>query len=389
MKRRQQAHPLRSGAVALTALFAAMPLLQAAGVELLRAPDGGIQPQAAVDARGVVHLIYFKGEPRGGDLFYVRRETGRDGFSKPMRVNSQPGSAVAVGTIRGGQLAIGRNGRAHVVWNGSQAAGPKGPDGGAPMLYARLNDAGDAFEAQRNLATWAGGLDGGGTVAADADGRVFVAWHARGEREGETQRVVVLARSSDDGRAFERERTVAPKPAGACPCCSMRAFVDRAGALYLLYRDSPGGSNRDMALLVSRDHGGRFEGGTIHAWSINRCPMSSASFAESDAGVVAAWETQGQVYYAKVNPGTAKVSAPTAAPADGRKRKHPLVVANAAGETLFAWVEGSGWAKGGSLAWQLYDRAGRADASGRADGVPTWSLLTGFARPDGGFVLLY
>ncbi|MBI5396922.1 MAG: hypothetical protein HZA91_16625 [Verrucomicrobia bacterium] len=370
-------------------MFTTLPLSHAAGVELLRAPDGGIQPQAAVDARGVVHLIYFKGEPRAGDLFYVRREPGRDGFSKPVRVNSQAGSAVATGTIRGGQLALGRGGRAHVAWNVSQAAEPKGPGGGGPMLYARLNDAGNAFEAQRNLATWAGGLDGGGTVAADKDGRVFVAWHARGASEGETQRMVVLARSGDDGRVFERERAVAPKPAGACPCCSMRAFVDRAGALYLLYRNSAGGSDRDMALLVSRDHGGQFDGGTIHKWSVNRCPMSSESFTEGGAGVTAAWETQGQVYFAKVESGTAKVSKPTAAPGDGAKRKHPLVVASAAGETLFAWVEGSGWARGGSLAWQLYDRTGRPAVNGRADSVPTWSLLTGFARPDGGFVLVY
>src|SRR5262249_43885903 len=44
------------------------------GVELLRTPDGGIQPQAVVDAKGTLHLIYFKGDKaEAGDLFYVRR----------------------------------------------------------------------------------------------------------------------------------------------------------------------------------------------------------------------------------------------------------------------------------------------------------------------------
>jgi hypothetical protein len=47
------------------------------------------------------------------------------------------------------------------------------------MLYARLNDGRTAFEAQRNVMQFAAGLDGGGTVAADSQGRVFVAWHGQ------------------------------------------------------------------------------------------------------------------------------------------------------------------------------------------------------------------
>src|SRR5690242_12926983 len=43
-------------------------------VALLRVPDRGIQPQVAVDSRGVVHLIYFKGDPGAGDIFYVHSE---------------------------------------------------------------------------------------------------------------------------------------------------------------------------------------------------------------------------------------------------------------------------------------------------------------------------
>src|SRR4051794_40933055 len=85
------------------------------GVTLLETPDGGIQPQAAIDARGTIHLVYFKGDPAAGDLFYVRREPGKDDFTAPIRVNSQPGSAIAIGTIRGGQLALGKGGRIHVA----------------------------------------------------------------------------------------------------------------------------------------------------------------------------------------------------------------------------------------------------------------------------------
>src|SRR4030088_2976135 len=58
---------------------------------VLRVPDHGIQPQVAVDAKGVVHLLYYKGEAGGGDIFYARSEDGVH-FKHPLRVNSQSGS---------------------------------------------------------------------------------------------------------------------------------------------------------------------------------------------------------------------------------------------------------------------------------------------------------
>jgi hypothetical protein len=37
-----------------------------ARVDVAATPDGGIQPQAVVDAQGVLHLLYFKGRPGEG-----------------------------------------------------------------------------------------------------------------------------------------------------------------------------------------------------------------------------------------------------------------------------------------------------------------------------------
>src|SRR5262245_10867948 len=117
-------------------------------VTVLKTPNAGIQPQALIDREKNLHLINFKGEPGHGDLFYVKRQAGAESFSEPIRVNSQPESAIATGTVRGGQIALGKNGRVYVAWNGSGHA--KSPNG-APMYYARMNDAGTAFEEQRNL----------------------------------------------------------------------------------------------------------------------------------------------------------------------------------------------------------------------------------------------
>jgi hypothetical protein len=180
-------------------------------VTVLRVPQEGLQPQTVVDRDGTVHLVYFRGDPHHGDLFYVR---SRDGvaFPEPIPVNSRPGSAIAVGNIRGAHLAVGRGGRIHVAWMGADKAGPRAPGAATPMIYTRLNDAGTAFEPQRNVIQSAVGLDGGGSVCADGAGNVYVAWHApEPGTKGEENRRVWLARSADDGQTFARGLPALPR----------------------------------------------------------------------------------------------------------------------------------------------------------------------------------
>jgi hypothetical protein len=179
-------------------------------VTMLRVPLGGIQPQVAVDDRGILHLIYFGGDPSHGDLFYVHSANAGASFSDPIRINHEPGSAIAVGNVRGAHLAVGRNGRIHAAWNGTRPLPPDAanPDGQRlPMLYTRTNDGGTAFEPERNVIQSSFGIDGGGAVAADGSGRVYVLWHAPAPAlKGEERRRVWITRSSDDGQTFDRER---------------------------------------------------------------------------------------------------------------------------------------------------------------------------------------
>ncbi|HYE75850.1 MAG TPA: sialidase family protein, partial [Blastocatellia bacterium] len=355
-------------------------------ITLIKTPNDGLQPQTVIDAKGVIHLIYFKGEPSGGDVFYVKKEPQAEKFSAPIRVNSQPGSVIAAGTVRGAHIAIGKNSRVHVSWMGSHMAEPKGPSNAEPMLYARLNDARTAFEPQRNLMQFATGLDGGGSVAADAQGNVYVAWHGQGETKGEEHRRVYLAKSRDEGKTFTREKPAYDLPTGSCACCGMRAFAETGGKLYLVYRTATEQVNRDMYLLSSKDGGETFQGFRLHNWKINACPMSTSSFAHGPTGTFVAWETEGQVYYSSVN----QSSAPIAAPDNTGKRKHPVIAVNSQGEMLFVWTEGTGWKKGGSLAWQLYGKDGKPNGEkGEVAGVPVWGLAAVVARPDGGFTVFY
>jgi hypothetical protein len=375
---------------ALTALMLAAPIFSqaSAAVSVEKLPESGIQPQAIAAPDGTVHLIYLTGEPGASDILY-RRRTGESQWSEPIRVNSQPGSAVAIGTIRGPQFALGRDGRIHVAWNGSQSAEPKPANGGSPMLYARLNDEGKDFSMQKNLMTTTHELDGGGSVAADAQGRVFVVWHgAPTGSEGETNRAVFLALSTDDSSTFAPERRVSPPGAGACGCCGLTAFADNRGDAFVLFRTARSLMQRDMMLLVSPDHGGHFKESFTHPWSVGMCPMSSASLAGTDAGTSAAWETAGRVYLARFSDADWNPKPQVVGPLKGAK--HPRLATNARGETLVVWTEGAGWQRGGALAWQTFDAKGEPTAQqGKRDGVSAWSYATAYARPNGDFVILY
>jgi hypothetical protein len=146
-----------------------------------------------------------------------------------------------------------------------------------------------------------------------------------------------------------------------------------------------------MYLLRSGDHGKSFAGVPLDRWPINMCPMSSESFTEGPAGVLAAWDTKSQVYFARIQPAKLAVDAPTAAPGKGVARKHPAMAINQRGEMILVWTEGTGWNLGGSLAWQVYDKDGRpiGEAGSRVGAIPVWGLPTVIAEPDGRFTILH
>ncbi len=359
-------------------------------VEVIRTPHGGIQPQAVIDARGTVHLLYYTGNPKAGDLHYVRRGRGQAAWSTPVTVNSRPASAIAAGTIRGGQLALGKTGRVHVVWFGSSQSGIKSPGDTAPLLYSRSNETGTAFEPQRNLMTRTTHLDGGPSVAADVEGTVTVAWHANETGEDqEIRRGLFLARSKDEGKSFGAETTAWSEPTGACACCSTKVLADRNRGVWVLYRGAIAGTDRDTYLLRG-GASGNLTGKLVDKWKLNACPMASYSLAEGPDGVLGAWETAGQVLWGRANL-QGKMERVLAAPEATGNRKHPALAVGPTGEVLLSWTEGTGWQRGGTLAWQRYARDGKPIGGvGRVPGgIPVWGLPTVVARPEGGFTLIH
>lgn len=382
-------------AAALGYLLASSGQPHAGEVDLVRVPNGGIQPQAAMDEAGTLHLIYYKGDPHAGDIYYVNRNPGEEAFSQPVRVNSRDGSAIAAGTIRGAHLAIGKNRRVHVSWMGSGKVSRKIPErehAQHPMLYTRLNDQGTAFEPERNLMIETFDLDGGGSIAADRIGNVYVAWHgsALGNQDGPFGRAVYLAHSKDDGQTFSKERKANPEETGSCPCCGMRAFADSDNNLFLVYRTA-NESTRDMALLTSSDQGESFSLQTVNQWAIQACPMSSAVFSETQNGILIGTEKRGHIDPYILEKPAMKLQSIGNRDEPSMKGKHPALCRNGNGETLVAWSEGAGWANGGFLRWHIYDSKGYLiDQGGGEDiEVPVWSFATAIAKRDGNFLIVF
>jgi hypothetical protein len=369
-------------------------------VILVRTPDGGIQPQA-LERKGVIHLVYLKGDPAGSDIYYVTVTGFGENlkFSKPLRVNSQPGSAIAIGTVRGAHLGVGYSGRPHVAWMGSAKAKPKAPGDETPMLYSRLNDEGTAFEPQRNLIKKAVGLNGGASIAAEGQ-NVWVYWHAAEPgKKGEENRRIWMVGSGDEGKTFNpKEIAISPADTGVCGCCGMRAYSMDPGRPVVLYRSASKGVHRDTYFLHETFGLERYHAVKLDEWETENCPMSTWGLHWIHEGWLAAWETKGQVYYQHINY-QGKPGRRLTAPGKGGDRKHPVVCFNGR-EILLAWTEGTGWQKGGTVAWQVFvqvnlgkDQPAPAsklllNTSGRVDGVPVWGSLSAVRQGDG-FVLFY
>jgi hypothetical protein len=367
-----------------------------AKVDVRRVPERGIKPSVVADAGGALHMIYFSGDPMAGDAFYALSRDGGATWSQALRVNSQPGSVLGASHARGPHLALGRGGRVHAMWLGSQKAEPAGnpdkPQPGAkqqhapmPMLYSRLDEKRAAFEPQRKVITHATGLDGDGAIAADSAGHVYVVVHAKEPGDtGEAQRSIYVARSENDGATFTTEKSVLPEPTGVCPCCAVSANVDAGGRLVILYRQAWQTTSRGMNMLTSADGGKTFQLAKLDDWKLAMCPMSVPALLPTRAGVLGAWENNGQIFF-----GTPGVSAKPLA-GKGGSRKAPVLATNARGETLVAWTENTGFAGGGDVVWQVFAANGEpTDIMGRRKDLPPHGWLAAASKPDGGFVVLY
>ena len=361
----------------------------AAEVRLERLPNGGVQPQIAMETDGTAHLVWLEGDASAADIMYQRRPLSAGSLAVPVRVNSLPGSAIAMGTVRGAQIALDSKGTPHIVWVGSKTSATQSAPG-APLLYSRFLSKKNEFEPQRNLLGQTSSLDGGGTLAVGPNDHVSIVWHARGRDASpdESHRQIFLALSKDDGERFQPERVISPS-SGACGCCGMAAATAADGSIHILYRSANPITQRGLTWLHSTNSEGRFSSQVLQEWETSQCPMSTCAVRASKSTTWLAWETRGAIYVSKLLNGSDPVSQPQLV-SDSKGSKHPSLTVNPQGQILVTWTEGTGWNRGGKLAWRLLDPDGKpSSAKAIQTGIPAWGYAAAYFDLKGNFVILY
>jgi len=364
-------------------------------VRAVRCPDGGIQPKLQVDGSGRVHLVYFKGAVESGDLFYASAPPGASGaedFGAAVRINSVEGSVDARDGLRGAALALGsvQDGppRVHVVWVGSEAAPERGPGGETPLLYARMDDTG-AFETERSLIGGRYGLAAVPGVAADFQGNVHVFWHAPTDDDNPRRRIW-KASSTDAGEAFS-EPVAIDSDLGVSEQAGLTAIArgDSVVVLYNMYKKRQ--RARDARLLWSDDRGGTFETQYVSGLSLAREPNSTACLWWGRPYLLAAWEADGEVFWAGIDKTSHKIALPVKPRESKMYRRRPVVAGNARKVAVLAWMEAPNHRKPSErLGWQAFTFESRVSLGmGRVADAPSDTFPAVFLRPDQGFTILY
>jgi len=369
-------------------LFAAGPK-----VTFEKTPYGGIQPQAMIDRAGTVHLLYYKGQPREGDLFYVAREKGQKNFSAPLKVNNIKGSACCIGAIFRGRMAIGQDGIAHVLWNGSfgfvkkqweKKGKQRTPEEFTYLFYSRLADDGKSFKPQINLNHNTYGLDGNGSITVDSNGVVKVFWHAN--LKSRHDRMAFMVQSTNKGKSFSVEAPITSNPTGACECCTLEAFTTSTGKTFVAYRTAEK-TGRDVVIFLSGTSNSPFKEVHRHPWKVFTCPASTFAFAEDARKIYAAWETKGHIYVKDVLSTAASINVSSA----NKNCKYPSIAINSKGDRLTTWSTDTGWGKGGYVQYQVANRNGMVISQSNRPGFSpaAYSFSSAYALPTGNFVIFY
>jgi hypothetical protein len=302
----------------------------AARVDRIQTPNGGLVPDAEVDSRGAIHLVYVS----SNDVYYVTSADDGKTFSAAIRVNSEPGTAHPANMYRGPDLALGKGGQAHVIWYTSAYQRKLPPDQWG-VMYSHLDATRKAFAPGRNLNHKP---SDNYSIAADESGRVVVFWMAGG---------LFYHESRDGGEVFGPPAVISD--ADTCECCASRAYLSSDGALFCVYRDKAN-NIRDMFLLTAAKGQREFTKIklSVSPWEVKGCPMTGTFLAGAKDGLVAAWETKGEVFFTRLSGDRRRISV-TEIPTAARGGKWPIALVSADGTLLVSWKKGS------EIQWQLFD----------------------------------
>ena len=353
-------------------------------IGVVQLPDGALVPDVAVDAQGVVHMVYGQGD----NAYYVRSADNARTFSPPVRVNSAGLVQLTMGE-RGPKLALGGGGSLHVVWADRWSPGVE-----THIRYSRSLDGGRSFEPAR-LVPSPPGIDGV-TLAADPDGDVLVFWHVFDPPQHEVPdgHWLYMARSTDNGATFApAERLNVRGIEGlACSMCMMRARIGQDGDAYLVFRTAQD-NIRDFYVLKARVGQNQFTPVRVNHdnWLLKRCPMCGPELTfDRDGQAVCAFMSKHRVYWSVLDPDADAFRLHVSTPRPQEDEIYPSAVANASGEVLMVWQVGPmAVDRTATVKWAIYDGDGRpTDRQGVLGTSTSGTKATAFVGADGGFYVV-
>ena len=365
-------------------------------VSTVKLPYGGIRPQAAIDASGIIHIVQSESAKRG-DLVYLKFDPETKEFSKPIPVLN-----TAKGMAAGFNMTVSSDGRVHVIIRPNPrysklAMGVNAYDEMFNskqrffvlryMLHTRLNDEGTAFETEKNIIGKTMGFEGVGSVVAEPDSKIVYAFWAGQLKPGpEMERDMYMAFSQNEGRDWSEPKKLSVDIQGNCRCCPIHASMDQRGHLFVVYRNSvktsPTSWNKNTYVLKSTNKGKTWTKKLIQKWENCGCPGAIYSMSHSTTRTLVGFRTRGISSFADANDPSFIIQAPNSGNASSR----PIVSTNKNGEIVFCWIEGQ------DVVWQAYNKDGRVmkNLKGRLKGkAAKWSNGSLVATARNNFILFY
>jgi hypothetical protein len=355
-----------SALAVLTTMFLRAPAVSAddrAGkVTTVSIPAAGRPVMAKTDSVGTIHLLC---DSEDGPK-YAKSVDGGVTFSAAIPVVSG-GSQTAGLEYSAWDMAVGKGGRVHVAMS-TNAWKLKLPQEDWGYFYAHLDPGSFAFSPVRNINRKP---SEGFSLAADDQGNVTACWLSD---------KLYANVSHDNGETFARFIELDPRY-NPCNCCTTSAAYGEDGRLAVLYREETD-NERDMFLVLWDQERVRTTRKRVShtPWKIDACPMTYYTISRERGGFVAAWPTQGRIYFARLD-GQGDPLPPAEIETPGRSAMRTGVLALSApdGSTLIAWK------KGDELGWQLYGADGRPSGEpGAAKSVGNGAA--GVVSKDGRFI---
>lgn len=184
-----------------------------------------------------------------------------------------------------------------------------------------------------------------------------------GHKHKESNREVFFASSTDGGRTFSPNRRIATD---VCPCCKTSLAAGADGRVYVSWRQVLPGEFRHIAVTSSADGGATFSAPVIVSddrWMIAGCPVSGSALAVgTDGALRVLWYTAGDAgpagLYWSESRDEGKTFAPRRHFARSGGRGTPVLLPRSDDSLLAVWEGGGGDAR---------PMTGRLSAKGRFD----------------------